>query len=89
MGTTVRRINPLFSSPGREISTFPEKDLRKDLMDRHMCSALFGIILISAADFRYRPITFSLIPIPSRAPARKEGLVYNIRILGCAESACV
>ena len=31
----------------------------------------------------------SLVPRPSRAPARKEGLVFNVRFLGCAESACV
>ena len=31
--------------------------------------------------------TFSLVPRPH--PQReREGLVYNIRILGCAESAC-
>jgi hypothetical protein len=30
----------------------------------------------------------SLVPRPSRAPA-KEGLVSNVRFLGCAESACV
>ena len=31
----------------------------------------------------------SLVPRPSRAPARKEGLVFNVGFLGCAESACV
>ena len=35
------------------------------------------------------PVYVVSFPDPHVLPPEREGLVYNVRILGCAESACV